>query len=113
MTVSKKKASKKKVKGSKRKTKGSKAKRSKRKIKGSKAKGSKAKGSKRKGSKAKGTRTYKKQIMIISDDEERNIKCKKLNGKSKECRSARTVDNQLECWYNYDTELCTGFVPKN
>ena len=68
-----------------------------------------------KGTKARGTktkRTYKTQIQLDSDNKGLNEKCKKHNGKSKDCRSTRTADGRPECWYNYDTKLCTGFVPK-
>ena len=96
----KKSSSKKKVKGTKR-------------TKRTKTKGTKTKGTKRtKTKKTKTKRTYKTQKQLESDDKELIEKCKKFSGKSKDCRSARRPDGRPECWYNYDTELCTAFVPK-
>ena len=87
------------------------------KTKRTKTKGTKrtkgTKGTKTKGTKTKGTKKiYKTQIQLESDDKELIEKCKKFSGKSKDCRSARRPDGRPECWYNYDTELCTAFVPK-
>lgn len=112
----KKKVSKKKVKGTKSK------KRSKKKSKGTKSRGTKATRTKSRGTKAKRTKTgrtkakrtktYKKQVQLKSNNEELDKKCGTHNGKSKDCRSARTADGSPECWYNYDTNSCTGFVSK-
>ena len=108
-------------KSSKKKTKISKSKKknsSKKKVKSTKrtkTKRTKTKRTKTKGTKTKGTKTkriYKTQKQLESDDKKLIEKCKKFNGKSKDCRSARKPDGRPECWYNYDTELCTGFVPK-
>ena len=116
MPTNKKKVSKKKIKSSRSKNKNG-SKKKQKKITKTKSKGTKrTKGTKgTKGTKARGTktkRTYKTQIQLDSDNKGLNEKCKKHNGKSKDCRSTRTADGRPECWYNYDTKLCTGFVPK-
>ena len=81
----------------------------KKKVSKKKTKGTKAKESIKK---TKGTKVYKKQVQLESKNKELDKKCSVHNKKSKDCRSARKADGTPECWYNYDTEICTGFVPK-